>query len=975
MMDQIPEGAIPIDQFQPAEGEAAPQAAATPPPGAVPIEQFQTAEEKYGTLGQQGLTAIESAGRHLTFGLTDALAAPMRSLGEKLGINPDIMAPKPEEMAARQEENPWTAGVSGAAALTAGVLTGAGAPGLIAGFGEGLVPIAAEATAMSKIGSHALRGAIETGIFQGGDEISKAMLGTGDPETPVASALAHMGAAALLGGGLGGVFGGISAASSALGTTKYAKMAGEALEDLGKRMSILKEAPTAEEIAIENMTSRALPKLQRDAGDLMAAADRLDLPVMNGMVSGDQAVRKAEDLLIHGPPTRAAAKRQNLYKNALDSAYTKLEDVMPKFEVTKEQAGHSLQESLFSKIAEEHEPFNALYGAIKEVTPTIPLQTGTAPTLARNIRSIEGVKEAFKSPAAKLARDIAAELEAGRITNVDQLRAYQSELGARLAPTASASEKRVLSIIKDKLDDWERRTIRNYSGEFVSSIEKRTDLSPMEKTQIWGDKLNRLKSLQSEIDAADSKYAPFRQKISELSSWLGKEKVGGAKDAMSFIKDRLEPEDVINRLASKKYAGLGKFMQQNFPEEFKIIQEYQKSLMKKGASKTGEFSPKVFFNRFNEMEPEIQNSIFSPEEVQRIKDINTYTKKITDLNFNPSGTSHAIAHRSLYESLKNLLVGNVRDEALSKYVIGEDMAPALKKLFAEDLSDAQKAAVLKAMSENAPENIPGLLDYTKRAERGAQMINRSIDIVFKSGAQQALDYGVSEKSREKLRKYIEDGVQNQEIQQAPKQKYAEGGEVTPAPAMGMQQNPLESHVPAQNMLIQSAKGRINNYLNSQRPLPRMGFAFDKKEVSKQKEREYNKLLDLANQPLGIMSKIRAGTVTSTDVRHFNNLFPELHSHLSKKLTERVSQEQIKGNKPPFQTRQALSLFLGSPLDSAVSGKTILAAQSVYAQKRGAQPAAPAQNSKPSGSKSALSKTGSRYSTGDQAVISRQQKDH
>ena len=50
-----------------------------------------------------------------------------------------------------------------------------------------------------QLGSAAVKGFIDNSLIEGGDEISKAMLGKGDPEAPVSAALAHMGAAGLLG--------------------------------------------------------------------------------------------------------------------------------------------------------------------------------------------------------------------------------------------------------------------------------------------------------------------------------------------------------------------------------------------------------------------------------------------------------------------------------------------------------------------------------------------------------------------------------------------------------------------------------------------------------------------------------------------------------------------------------------------------------------------------------------------------------
>lgn len=169
-------------------------------------------ESKYGTPGQQVLAGIEGAGQ--------GLVGPLAPLAEKGLSALGVPGLAPEDIKSRAEANPITHGAAEAGTLAASMLLGTGEAGLIAKGASHLVP---EATTMlGKAGSAFLRGAIETGALQGSDEISNAMIGRGDPEQPVAAALAHIGAASLLGGGVG----------SLLNVTGQAGMKGlEALEN------------------------------------------------------------------------------------------------------------------------------------------------------------------------------------------------------------------------------------------------------------------------------------------------------------------------------------------------------------------------------------------------------------------------------------------------------------------------------------------------------------------------------------------------------------------------------------------------------------------------------------------------------------------------------------------------------------------------------------------------------------------------
>jgi hypothetical protein len=91
-------------------------------------------------------------------------------------------------------------------------------------------------------------------------------------------------------------------------------------------------------------------------------------------------------------------------------------------------------------------------------------------------------------------------------------------------------------------------------------------------------------------------------------------------------------------------------------------------------------------------------------------------------------------------------------------------------------------------------------------------------------------------------------------------------------------------------------------------------------------------LDLAAEPLGILNHIKAGTLTPEHLNHFKSLRPEVHDHISKKITQRILDAQQDDEKPTYRVRQSMSMFLGSPLDSTMTPQAIQAIQSIYTAK-------------------------------------------
>lgn len=188
----IPEGAISIDQFQPAQSH---QPAQELPEGAIPMDKFQSHEDKYGSTGQQAIAGLEGAAK--------GLAGPLATAVERtIGV-------PGEDIEGRAEENPITHYVAEAAGFVAPALLSGGASsltqvGALAKAGEAF---AGAVGATSTAGKLAAKLGIENALYTVGDEVSKALVN--DPSTIQAAAI-HVGLSGLIGAGSGGILGKVS---------------------------------------------------------------------------------------------------------------------------------------------------------------------------------------------------------------------------------------------------------------------------------------------------------------------------------------------------------------------------------------------------------------------------------------------------------------------------------------------------------------------------------------------------------------------------------------------------------------------------------------------------------------------------------------------------------------------------------------------------------------------------------------------
>lgn len=309
------------------------------------------------------------------------------------------------------------------------------------------------------------------------------------------------------------------------------------------------------------------------------------------------------------------------------------------------------------------------------------------------------------------------------------------------------------------------------------------------------------------------------------------------------------------------------------------------------------------------------------------------------------------------------------------------IVPMVENIIDKGISKSNKyvmPAVLKAVSEGNTDGLFKSITYADKVTKGAAKIGNAIDGLFKVGGQQLINHEATDKDREKLHKFIEEGGVNQQIQnqlnssnqQEEPQQYAKGGvvkhHIPKNPEVSQEPDHFATVFPEQSMLLSSAKSRVYNYLNSMRPQPPAGkLPYDKYTPNKEQQRSYDRALDIANEPLSIVNHIKNGSITPEHIKHMAQLYPELYKNLSKQITTRISENQLKDERPNYRIRQGLSLFLANPMESSFTPANIQAAQNVFVMKKQAAQ----QQGKTKRGTSTLGKDNKTYKTADQAAES------
>jgi hypothetical protein len=245
--------------------------------------------------------------------------------------------------------------------------------------------------------------------------------------------------------------------------------------------------------------------------------------------------------------------------------------------------------------------------------------------------------------------------------------------------------------------------------------------------------------------------------------------------------------------------------------------------------------------------------------------------------------------------------------------------------------------------------IKSAIDYATNVAKGESILNKASKGLFT-----ATQYEItkpSEGSRVRLEKKLK------EIQDNPEKLQDITGN-------------LGASMPEHATSISETTARCVMYLNSLKPSEDKAAPLDSKPVINNVQKaEYNNALDIAQQPLILVNKIKQGSITPKDVKALASMYPALYSSMTNKLLTDMNAHMAKGHAIPYKTKIGLSIFTGQPLDSSMSAMSIMSAQPVQPEA----PAPKANKAPAASSMKGLQKLHSMYQTPGQTRAASRQK--
>jgi hypothetical protein len=866
-------------------GPASAPTGSAEPPG---LDQFiaPEMEQQYGGAGGMLKAGLAGAARSASFGLSDQALV-------RAGVNP-------ETLKGLQQTNPKSSFLGEAAGVVAPALLGdeAGVLGLlgkpveaISGLGgaieRGAGKLLPEATStagkiLKEATTKGLGLGAEGGAYGLGQSISEDALG--DHDLVSEHTLSNIGRSAAFTGALGSVFG--------AGLGAFGKDASTIAEKIEAQNALKTTAPGSMEEVISQTGLPAEEKLgildglkeqKENTPEILAAAERQGLPVVPAQTSANEFVQKRASALSQSPTIPGEMIRRQL-KQGFDKIKGIFRDVIGSEEGLSDfEAGAVAKDAIQSKVDEMYAPIKKAYSDLEAEGHKIMLPDEDRISLGENL---EKQSQNYGSVGSDGGKIIAAYADRAIAQDTaSQMDKLVSEIGGkqRIARQAGDYESaHALGQVQETLENFLDRQIAKQGKQLAKEGAPGTE-----------DAINQL---INERKAVRQKYADFKQTLNDLTSAGRISKKLNTYGTTESVLESVPNEKLIEKLFDKKNsAGLAK-LKEKFPDLFDTIVSHKKSQIFTKSLKDGSPDIGKVLKEIKGYSPEIKKLLFTPEELQKLHDANTWIESLP-VKLGPSGTPEGIEYMKHLSNPLGAVLANATDLGIS--------------------------GLLKFSSPQEAQKTMLLVNAEKQAAKGEKQIKKGISELFERSGDaikplipySAAKYVTSENFKDKAK----------EIASLANNAHQMHDTLTSAT-----QSSYES-APKFTQSLQSKMVNSVNFLNSKLPVLPPGTPFMKDpEPSKAEIAKFNRYYSTVENPMSILKHIQDNTVSQESIETLETVFPKIFNQMKSHILEHVSgmknPEEI-----PYKTKMTLSRFLGQPLHPSQAPQAIAQNQMTYNQ--------------------------------------------
>ncbi len=842
-------------------------------------------EDKYGGISGSAKAFGAGAARGATFGLSD------QAMTRSGLVNP-------ETLKGLEQTNPGSSIAGEIAGVVAPMALGdaAGAanlPGLVSKLGGGvergvakLLPQAAVGKLGASIAAKAAGFGTEGAIYGLGQSISENALG--DHDLVSQQTLANIGMSAAFAGGLGslvGAYGGRAASVIADASSPEEKLAAQhamgALDPASPEGALVGTAGGAKE---KLSMLEALRAQKENASEILKAGETLGAPVLPAQTSASKFIQDATSSLSKTPSIPGVITQQAISKG-FDAVDTTMKDVLGSAEhLSPYDAGSLIKEQVQKTVDDMYEPLKAGYAERTALGETIQLPDEARLKLWNKLQETAQNTGSVGSEASKLVESYADKaLSQNTVKQLDEL---ISEIGEKQTSAYRAGETKnsvALGALKDDLKDFQIREITKQGKELAKSV------GP-EAEQLAEEAVQKHKEVTKQ-------YAQFKEILSDLGSdqRLGKTKTHGQ---VGNVLDGIPNEKVLGKMFDPKNAdGLAR-LQKNFPEVFKTLMEQKKSQILQESLVDGRIQVgKVLRQLYdeNKMSSKVRGLLFSPQDLEKLNASKTWVESLPK-DINPSGTGKALAFHNLitnpFKASAQNFLGYATQKLIDHFAGSPEEASKIMTL-----ANTQKAA--QKTSSQVESGISNILGKTARplAEKAFSKIYDNEDYKKKTDAikEAANNFGM-------LHQRIAESTQG-----------------------------IYNHAPNTAGSMQIAMGRAMQFLNSKIPQSAPISMFgENSEPSTAEVSQFKRYYDVVENPLSALKQVKAGDILPETIETLQSVYPQLYQHMQQAMVNQIGEMKNKKSLS-YQTKMAISQFMGQPIDSSLNFQSVMNNQQAFQQ--------------------------------------------
>ncbi len=766
------------------------------------------------------------------------------------------------------------------------------------------------------VATKGLGGAVEGAFYGAGQSLHEEALG--DPTLNAEKVLGNIGIAAMLGGGVGGLFGAVSPLIKSLSKEPVA-----AADDIATALK--NKEPGAPVTALDDIAA----KVQKGAADGLEPGvlpQKSILEASNAIIPDSQfPVHKVQLESMSDPNIR------DIYK-AVKESNTAEGKILRDYESLQKTEGVKMLDDTIKKLSPEQLTPDP-YKAGEQIGEALSGIYQAAKVADKEVfETIKRVSPNLRVNSAELLESLQKTFPDSDFGNIMQLK-DGGELAMKPWKSSLPISKEAYTAVREVVEGLDGhsmtleglRNVRNSIGDKMTF-----DLAPRPKAELSSIKKNLMDllegTLQKEESALPVRDAFKRYAINESKREMLEKVIGGKLDDKQGILRQFKPEQLGDKIFNN--SATIQAVREAIPVDVfdRLAGNYLLEQVAKFTDQ-GKFSSQRFATWTKNNATELKMAFGDkPGVVDRLNAIADKLRILPDsAPLNPSGTAKALNLGQALDKISSLSAqgGRLLKDPLSipgKFLenLGERMVEKsnLRQLEAVLASGAaaeakaQKMGIVERMINNANKNIDTLssrlFDTGKEVGKGVKKAVVPVTVPQMLKDVDKIKNDVTEKT----------GSPDQYVDTVS--KATEGfHDVTPQIASGMQVSMATA--------AEFIKAKLPN-TNPVSPLspPRVPSTA---ELFK-----FFRYYDVVENPFIVMNQVKDGTLTHESMEAMDAVYPRLLAELRIATFDKLSGIKDGGVNLPFKTKMMLSAFLGKDLVPSITQESLQANQMTFGQE-------------------------------------------